>query len=231
MRKNLAFYALIYCALVLTMMDYYLIPPRFEAAWMGFGPGQWVTPTLTGGLGWVISCWIGFVILPMILIRGCDEQIKDFGFKTTDLFKHLKIYLGLFVLMTPVIYFVSQQSSFLDVYPFVPEAKNSWGNFLIWEISYISQFFCLEFFFRGFLLYSVEKKSDHWVAIAVMVVPYTMVHFHKPMIEAIGAVIAGVVLGHLSLKYRSWLGGAILHSLVAVSMDSLAAFGTGSKLW
>ena len=34
-------------------------------------------------------------------------------------------------------------------------------------------------------------------AIFVMVVPYVMIHFGKPMLETVGAIIAGVVLGLL----------------------------------
>ncbi len=55
-----------------------------------------------------------------------------------------------------------------------------------------------------------------------MTIPYCMIHFGKPMPEALGAIGAGVVLGLLSLKTRSiWLGAAI-HIGVAWTMDALA---------
>jgi membrane protease YdiL (CAAX protease family) len=60
-----------------------------------------------------------------------------------------------------------------------------------------------------------------------MVVPCCMIHFHKPMLEALGAIVAGVFLGFLALRDRSWYGGALLHSLVAVSMDLLAVSRAG----
>ncbi|MEQ1723674.1 MAG: CPBP family intramembrane glutamic endopeptidase, partial [Pseudobdellovibrio sp.] len=74
---------------------------------------------------------------------------------------------------------------------------------------------------------TLERHMSKWIAIAVMVVPYTMIHFHKPVLETFGAIIAGMVLGHLSIKYRSWLGGAILHSLVALTIDFLASYRSG----
>ena len=55
-----------------------------------------------------------------------------------------------------------------------------------------------------------------------MTVPYTMIHFHKPFPECLGALGAGLLLGFLALRYRSFLGGVVLHSLVAVTMDLLA---------
>ena len=224
--KSHAVVALVYCAIVLILMEYMFIPPRLEAMWQGFGINEWVTPTLTGGLGWVLSCWVGFLIIPVIFIKLSGGELKNFGFKTQDFWIHLKIYIGFFILMLPLIYMASRQESFRQVYPFIPDVGKSMSHFLIWEIGYVSQFFCLEFFFRGYLLYTLEKESHHWMAVAIMVVPYAMIHFHKPMLESFGAIGAGLILGHFSLKYRSWLGGALLHSLVAVSMDSLSVFGS-----
>ena len=54
-----------------------------------------------------------------------------------------------------------------------------------------------------------------------------MIHWHKPPLEAFAAVVAGVVLGALALRFRSWLGGALLHALVALTMDLIAAHRAG----
>lgn len=56
----------------------------------------------------------------------------------------------------------------------------------------------------------------------MMMVPYVVIHFSKPLFETIGAIVAGVVLGHLSLRTRSVAGGAFLHWAVAVAMDVAA---------
>jgi membrane protease YdiL (CAAX protease family) len=61
-------------------------------------------------------------------------------------------------------------------------------------------------------------------AIFVMSVPYCMIHFGKPYLEAHGAIVAGVVLGSLSMKTRSIYGGFLLHVSVAVLMDLLALY-------
>jgi membrane protease YdiL (CAAX protease family) len=55
-------------------------------------------------------------------------------------------------------------------------------------------------------------------------VPYCMIHFAKPLPETFGAIIAGVVLGFMSLATRSIWMGALLHIAVALTMD-LAALG------
>jgi len=58
-------------------------------------------------------------------------------------------------------------------------------------------------------------------------VPYCMIHFRKPMPETFGTLVAGVVLGFLSLKTRSiWIGTAI-HLSAALSMDFLSMWRKG----
>jgi membrane protease YdiL (CAAX protease family) len=67
-------------------------------------------------------------------------------------------------------------------------------------------------------------------AIAVMIVPYCMIHYHKPLPEALGAIVGGVVLGWLALRTRSLWGGWLLHVAVALSMDVLALVRGGMGL-
>ena len=61
---------------------------------------------------------------------------------------------------------------------------------------YFAQFFALEMFFRGFWL-GVLRKSFGSGAIFAMAVPYCMIHYGKPYLEAIGAIVAGIALGSL----------------------------------
>lgn len=220
--------AMVYCALILVLMEYFFLPFRVEKWLAKPGFTMWTPPSLDAGLIWAASCFVGFLLIPVMIVKFVLKYDPlMFGFSTKDFFKHMRIYLGLYIFMIPLIYMAFLRPEFSTLYPFIPSVKQSLPDFLIWEAAYILQFFCLEFFFRGYILYTLEKHMNRWLAIAVMVVPYTMIHFHKPPLECIGAIFAGFVLGHLSLKYRTWLGGAVLHSLVAVTIDSLSAHSAG----
>jgi membrane protease YdiL (CAAX protease family) len=59
-------------------------------------------------------------------------------------------------------------------------------------------------------------------AIFIMVLPYCMIHYGKPLPETLGAIIAGVVLGTLAMRTRSIWGGVMIHVGVATMMDALA---------
>ena len=64
-------------------------------------------------------------------------------------------------------------------------------------------------------------------AIAVMLIPYCMIHFPKTAAESLGSIIAGLVLGYLAMKGRSIWGGVLLHWLIAIEMDVLSLIQRG----
>jgi uncharacterized protein len=218
--------ALIYCAVILTLMEYMFLPPRAEGLLKGRGIGSWQSPSLEAGLLWAGACFVLFMLIPALTIKKVrSDDLKNFGWSLTGFIDHMKTYLLAYLVMVPFILWASTRPEFSRLYPFIPEVRFSIHYLIIWELAYIAQFFALESFFRGYLLFTLNKYTDKWTAIAAMTVPYAMIHFHKPLPECFGAIIAGIILGYLSLKYRSWLGGAVLHSLVAITMDMLSVFG------
>ena len=54
-----------------------------------------------------------------------------------------------------------------------------------------------------------------------------MIHFGKPISETAGAIIAGIVLGFLSLNTNSILLGILVHVTVALTMDICALWRSG----
>ena len=59
-----------------------------------------------------------------------------------------------------------------------------------------------------------------------MIVPYMMIHFPKPWLEASGAIFFGLFLGVLALHTRSIWGGVLVHISIALSMDIAALLQT-----
>jgi membrane protease YdiL (CAAX protease family) len=143
------------------------------------------------------------------------------GFRVRGFFRHAWIY-GLFLaLVLPAMLVVSREPDFGAYYPFYRQCSRSWFDFLVWEALYFGQFFGLEVFFRGFWL-SALRRSFGSGAIFAMAVPYCMIHYGKPFLEANGAIVAGIALGSLSMKTRSIYQGFLVHITVAGLMDWLA---------
>ena len=173
-------------------------------------------------------CWwsgwrfLGYVVIPVITIWLMPGQrVRDYFVSLKGFFKHLWIYAALFALILPAVIFASTQKSFTLTYPFYKWANQGMGYFLAWQALYALQFVSLEFFFRGYMLAGLRDRLGS-SAIFVMLVPYCMIHYGKPVLETLGAIIAGLVLGTLAMRTRSIWGGAIIHIAVAVTMDSLA---------
>jgi len=177
---------------------------------------------------WVSVLAIFYFIVPLFIIRVIlGKKLIKFGLPAKGILKDYKIYLLFFLFMLPFVILVSYSESFQHKYPFYnPAGESLWPNFVIWQCLYFFQFFILEFFFRGFMLHGIKKRFGFY-SIWVMMIPYMMIHFQKPMPETIGAIFAGIILGTLSLKSRSiWLGVAI-HYSVAITMDIAALWQKG----
>ena len=115
---------------------------------------------------------------------------------------------------------VHRTENFQSTYPFF-KTTPVWPDWILFEVLYVLQFISLEFFFRGALLHTLEKRVGV-DAIWLTTLPYVMVHFQKPWMETAGALIAGAALGYLSLRTRSIWPGAALHALAALFMDLLS---------
>ena len=182
---------------------------------------------------WQLIYWAGwcvftyFVIPALFVVVILREKLSDYGLRLKGITRHLWIYGLLLLLMVPIIYGVSSLESFQETYPFFRGARENPVGFWMWQLAYAAQFFSLEFFFRGFMLHGTQKRLGPY-AILVMVVPYTMIHFGKPMPETLGAIFAGIALGLLSLRSGSIILGFFIHVSVALSMDFLSLWRQGS---
>jgi membrane protease YdiL (CAAX protease family) len=175
--------------------------------------------------------WVGvmivfyFIVPAAVIIFGFKQTLSDYGLRIKGAFKDYKLYVLMLCVMIPLVLFFSRTESFQERYPFydVQKGEPFYPNFIVWEIFYFLQFFALEFFFRGFMLHGTKQRFGFY-SVFVMTIPYCMIHYGKPLPETIAAIIAGIVLGTLSLKSKSiWLGVAI-HYSVAITMDLCAMY-------
>lgn len=210
-------------AISLTLQDYVGGADKYEK-WFPYTRGDhyWELKSFVWWSGWRV---VGYVVIPVIAIlcmRG--ERVRDYYISTRGFVRHLWIYALMFVAFSPVVVIASLFDSFRETYPFYRIANRSHFDLWTWEALYIIQFISLEFFFRGFLLQALRRVIGA-NAIFVMIVPYCMIHYGKPMPETLGAIGAGLILGTLAMRTRSIWGGVLIHCAVAISMDVLALRG------
>ena len=175
---------------------------------------------------WSFLHVITFVLIPIFIIKiVLKESLTHYGLGLGNLKRDIKWYL---LLVTPILFFVvlvSFREDFTSHYPFYKLAYRSWVDLIAWEFLYLLQFFCVEFFFRGFIIQTL-RPSMGVNAIFIMIVPYLMLHFTKPWLEATGAILFGLFLGVLAFRSRSIWGGVMVHISIALSMDIAALIQT-----
>lgn len=185
-------------------------------------------PTLHPYLWTSVSSVVTRMVIPLaFIVFVLREHPRDFGFQLRGGRVFLGIYAVLLVIMVPLLWIVAGTDAFQQKYPFWDGASDSWRHLLIYELRYFFVFLSGESFWRGFLVFGLAKKFG-WHALSIAMVPYVMVHFGKPPIETIGAVITGYVLGYLALKHRSFWLGVILHFTIAFLMDVFALIRSGT---
>jgi hypothetical protein len=174
-------------------------------------------------LWWAVGCIFLYLIVAGLVAKFVLKiRLRDCGITLKGLPGSLPVVILLYFLMLPILVYVASDPAFTSSYPFPGRIVCGTAlGFLVWEAVYGAQFFALEFFFRGFMLFPLKKKLGY-NAIFVMMVPYAMIHFTKPAPEAFGSIIAGFALGYLALRTGSIIGCFLLHWGVAVTMDVLS---------
>lgn len=222
--------ALVTCALILTLQEYFgqrnffedVVKPsmaKYELTHVNaFRLARY--DELYGFGWWVFTRVMGYVVIPFPVYKLFfrKDSLLDMGLRTKGFFAHAWIY-GLFLaVVLPALIIVSREPDFGSYYPFYKLSSRSWFDFLVWEAMYFVQFFALEMFFRGFWLGALRRSFGSG-AIFAMAVPYCMIHYGKPYLEACGAIVAGIALGSLSMKTKSIYQGFLVHVTVAGLMD------------
>ena len=179
-------------------------------------------------LYWISCIVLIYLLIPALIVKfGFKGKLSDFGVSLRNVHKDYPLYLFMLAIMLPVVYLASNTLSFQQRYPlFQPVKEPFFPIFVWWQLAYFIQFVAVEFFFRGFILHGLKNRFGFY-AIFISMVPYVMVHFGKPFGETISAIIAGIVLGTLSLKSRSIVLGIIIHYSVAITMDVFALYREG----
>src|SRR5438477_359159 len=144
-------------------------------------------------------------------------------------------YLLMLVCMIPLIAAASTQPDFLAMYPKLKSVMHlaehirlSWFHKLLFELSYGSDFFGIEIFFRGFLILAFVRWAG-MDAILPMACFYCTIHFGKPLGECISSYFGGLLLGIVVYNTRSIYGGLIVHLGIAWLMEIGGYMGNASS--
>jgi hypothetical protein len=185
-----------------------------------FGPafGQPWRGLLEWGWWFGMQGVLGFVV-PVFLLRRVFRLTADqAGLGRGDWGFALRVaalYLPLVVVGT---WFLSDGDAFLARYPHLKSAKTDWSVFLAYEAFFLAYWFGWEYLWRGFVLFGTRHTLGLY-AIFVQAVPFAILHFNKPMAEALLSLVGGVALGALVWRTRSFWIAVPIHAAQMMILD------------
>ncbi len=171
------------------------------------------------------SSFVLFFVIPLLVaLLGERDRCREIGLGFGDWRKGMKWTLLFVGGMLPVVLIASFTPTFQRYYPMYDLKKaavSPVAAFVMYEFFMLLFFMAWEFFFRGYMLFSLERHFGK-VAILMQMIPFAVLHGGKPLPEAIGSIFVGILLGYFALYTRTFLYCAVIHWLVAFSMDLAA---------
>ena len=179
-------------------------------------------------LGWLTAA-IPLFLLYLVYDRKAGNGFYGLKFREVN----FRPYAAMLLIVGPLALAASFTESFLDMYPKYKPGQGhlfaeymgwpDWGALVFFEITYLSAFLFVEFFFRGFMIIGLDKylKAD---VVLPMAATYAVFHFGKPLGETVSSVFGGYLLGIFALKGRNIWGGVFIHMGVAFFMELFAYF-------
>ncbi len=192
-----------------------LLPHYWRPRLPALGPGWFGAATLL----WRSMLYLALPMLSLFLLRLPPAKV---GLSLGRPRLWLRDIGLLYLVMLPLVFLASRQPSFQRSYPFFAFERFGVGNLLLGLTVRMVGMFAWEFLCRGYLLFGFERRVGGPAAIAIQTIPFAVMHVGKPAPEALGSIVAGIVLGIIALRNRSFIPGAILHWSVAATLDIFA---------
>lgn len=184
------------------------------------------------GIFAVLYQWTAFFIIvglvPALYARiKMRTSIGDLGGRLGDRrFGGISVAITVPLIILPIAFIASGMPGIVAEYP-LARVLLSRPDLVIWhELAYVLIYYTAwEFYFRGFLLFSLESTFGGVNAILIQTISSTLIHIGKPEGELMGAIVAGIVLGALALRTRSFWYGFIIHASLGVLVDLFILMG------
>lgn len=198
--------ALLYCILALTFIHFHGSPVGLSHRWRLFA---WF------GVNFLVL-FGGAALIVKFLWR---EPLRKFGLQWGDARTWGRYFALYLLIMAPIVLVMSRTPEFHAFYPQCDAARHSLAWWAFSAAGWLLYFFAWEWFFRGFLLFSLAPRYGGAMAILIQTIPFAMMHFPKVEAEAWSSILAGVFLGLMAFRGRSCLSAWLIHWSVATLMD------------
>lgn len=181
---------------------------------------------------WFIADGGIMFILPFLSIKLIfREKLSEYGFTLGDKKFGIISFMIFFLVMLVIVWIISGSQLFASAYPQGgPRVRESLSIFLFYEFCVLIYMFGWEFFWRGYVLFGLEKKFGYY-SVFIQMIPFFILHKGKPELELFASIFAGLILGIQALRSRSFIYSWILHWFVMVSIDGISVLRFNKNIY
>jgi membrane protease YdiL (CAAX protease family) len=169
----------------------------------------------------IINALLLFLV-PALFIKLTGRNLGEYGLSSGNLKLGLKYAALALLLAFPLMVYASQMPSFREYYPLWKPAYQSLPNLLLYESAIALMMVSTEFFYRGFLLFTLNEKMRYGNLMHAFV--YALMHIGKPFLEIPYSFFVGLIFGEADVRCRSILPSFLMHFLGNVAFDLLIIY-------
>jgi hypothetical protein len=169
----------------------------------------------------LIGRGLAFLIVPLLSLPFLRIPLREVGFSWGEPRKWVRDVGLLYLAMLPLLILVARQPDFRNAYPYFGIARLGWRYFVLAQLFQLTFMFGWEFIGRGYLLFGFARRIGY-SALLVQMIPFVLMHIGKPELETYGSLVAGLALGVVALRARSFYPCVLLHFAVAATLDLFA---------
>jgi hypothetical protein len=161
--------------------------------------------------GWFNALFYYFVLPVITLLVLLRRNPLDFGLRLGK-YKVWLVHVGTASLVALIVlYFASRDASLYRYYI----SKNL--NMAGYTADFAVKLFAWEFLFRGFMLMGLKERFDEG-SIIIQMVPFTLLHIGKPVLEIIACIPMGLYFGFVAYRGNSFWPAYIIHLVINISL-------------
>jgi len=182
------------------------------------------------------TAWVGINVVALlglpILIRAVffDEGLGAYGFQRGHRRRVLWWSVGAFAAVLPLLLYACRLPEFQQFSPRLAAARTDPVAGAWYAVTVAAYMFAWEYFYRGFLLFSLQKGLGIGLALVLQAIPFGLMHWGKVPTEVYSSFGAGLALGWIAWRCQSFVPAFLVHTAANLTFNALVIHLTGTWL-
>lgn len=221
-QDTVAFVSFMAAGILFAAFHFAMLPRAWEQRFLRAGLDQ-ADAILAAG---VLRKWVGGVVLgfgAIVTLVLLGKSPLDYGVATIHPQRTLMLTVICAMILVPIVAISMRNPKMWDHYPEIRTPRFTSKAAYFSASGWIIYLIGFEYFFRGFLLFLWADLFGVWPALAMTTCVYILVHLPTNATETSSTVPMGIVFGLLALYTGGFLAPLIVHVLVAITSDVIAA--------